>query len=139
MPADLEITSFTDAIATAFGIRGRFKFGHGVALVDGHGQVLEITMFTDKRLHTIDSALTWAACLVGEFDECSKVLLFSASKSGVADELREADVELLRAARARFADQGVLVVDWLQCDGDVVRSIDLASDGEGWRLAAAAA
>jgi len=85
-------------------------------------------------------ALTWAACLVGEFDECERLVLFSAYKSGVADELREADVETLRMARERFFKRhGVLVVDWLQCDGDVVRSIDLASDGEGWRLAAAAA
>ena len=139
MGTDLEITSFTDAIATAFGIRGRFKFGHGVALVGAGGQVLEITMFTDKRLHTIDTAVAWAACLVDEFDECERVVLFSAFKGGVVDQLREADVELLRCARSRFADSNVLVVDWLQCDGDVVRSIDLASDGEGWRLAAAAA
>ena len=137
MPTDLEITSFTDAIAAAFGVRGRFKFGHGVALLGSAGQVLDITMFTDKRLHTIDTALNWAACLVGEFEECERLVLFTAYKSGVAGELREADVELLRAARSRFAEHGVLVVDWLQCDGNVVRSIDLASDGEGWRLAAA--
>src|SRR6266550_6937133 len=102
MGTDLEITSFTDAIAAAFGVRGSFKFGHGVALLGRAGQVLEITMFTDKRLHTIDTALTWAACLVGEFDECERLVLFSAYKSGVADELRETDVETLRVARERF-------------------------------------
>jgi|SRR5438270_7006821 len=139
MGTDLEITSFTDAIAAAFGVRGRFKFGHGVALLDRRGQVLELTMFTDKRRHFIDTALTWAGLVVTEFDECVRIVLFSAYKSGVADELREADVDLLRSARRRFSEHGVLVVDWLQCDGDVVRSIDLASDGEGWRLAASAA
>ena len=137
MPSDLEITSFTDAIAVAFGVRRHFTFGHGVALVDGGGRVLELRGFAD-RSHSIETVLTWAERVVPKLDGCERIVLLSAVTSGVADVLREDDVARLRAARRRFAGLGVLVVDWLQCDGDVVRSIDLASDGEGWRLASSA-
>jgi len=62
-----------------------------------------------------------------------RIVLVSAVAAGQAR--ADADIEVFRSARERFSELGVLVVDWLQCDGNVVRSIDLAADGEGWQLA----
>jgi hypothetical protein len=134
----LEITSFTDAIATAFGVRRRFTHGHTAAMLDSRGQVLDLTVFS-RADNSIETALGWAGCFAANDGTVRRMVLLSAVADDVAHAPREADIELLRRARSQFADMGVLVVDWLQCDGHVARSIDLASDGEGWRLAAAVA
>jgi hypothetical protein len=138
MQSHLEITSFTDAIATAFGMRRLFTDAHSAALLDAFGRVLDLTVFS-RPDNSIDTALGWAGCFAANDGTVRRMVLLSAVGDSVAHEPREADVEVLRSARVRFAELGVLVVDWLQCDGNVVRSIDLASDGEGWRLAAAVA
>jgi len=138
MHSQLEITSFTDAIATAFGVRRRFNHAHTVALLDSYGQVLDLTVFS-LPTSSVDTALGWAGCFAANDGSVRRMVLLSAVADSVAHEPREDDVAVLRQARIRFAELGVLVVDWLQCDGNVVRSIDLASDGEGWRLAAACA
>ncbi|MBV8979866.1 MAG: hypothetical protein JO086_03100 [Acidimicrobiia bacterium] len=137
MRSQLEIRSFTDAIAVAFGVRRRFSHAHTAALVDAFGQVVDLTVFS-LRSSSVDTALGWAACFVSN-ETCSvrRMVLVSAVAAG--EGRPDADVEVLRRARERFADLGVLVVDWLQCDGNVVHSTDLASDGEGWCLARAAA
>lgn len=138
MQPHLEITSFTDAIAIAFGVRRRFTHAHTAAMLDHRGQVLDLTVFS-RPDNSIETALGWAGCFAASDSSVRRMVLLSAVDNGVAYESRQSEVEVLRLARARFADLGVLVVDWLQCDGNVVRSIDLASDGEGWRLAAAVA
>jgi hypothetical protein len=136
MQSHLEITSFTDAIATAFGVRRRFTHAHTAALIDGRGQVVDLTVFS-LPASSVDTALGWAGCFAANDGSVRRMVLVSAIADSVGHEPREADVAVLHRARVRFAELGVLVVDWLQCDGNVVRSIDLASDGEGWRLAAA--
>jgi len=134
----LEITSFTDAIATAFGVRRQFTHAHTAVMVDSFGQVIDLTVFS-RPDSSIDTALGWAGCFAANEGTARRMVLVSAVAESVAHEPRHADVEWLQQARARFSELGVLVVDWLQCDGNVVRSVDLASDGEGWRLAAAVA
>ncbi len=138
MYSDLEIRSFTDAIATAFGVRRQFTHGHTAALLDSFGQVLDLTVFSRPE-NSVETALGWAGCFAASDGTVRRMVLLSAVADSVAHEPRAADVDVLRRARLRFNELGVLVVDWLQCDGNVVRSIDLASDGEGWRLAAAVA
>jgi hypothetical protein len=138
MHCDLEIRSFTDGIAVAFGVRRRFTHGHTAVLLDGFGQVLDLTVFS-LPASSVDTAIGWAGCFAAGEGTVRRMVLVSAVADGVDHEPTEAEVETLRQARARFADLGVLVIDWLQCDGNIVRSIDLAADGEGWRLAAAVA
>ena len=138
MHTHLEIVSFTDAIAIAFGVRRQFVRAHTAVLVDSRGRVVDLTVFS-RPDSMIDTALDWAGCFAVNDGGVRRMVLVSAVDDGVADEPKVEDLELLREARAHFADLGVLVVDWLQCDGNVVRSLDLASDGEGWRLAAAVA
>ena len=128
----LRITSFADAAGTAFGLRDRFTHAHAVAVLDRHGRVLDLTLFTGAD-HSVDTALGWADCFVLNDERAERVVLLSAVESRVADGLRECDLDTLRSARKVFGELGVLVVDWLQCDGDDVLSLDLAGDDEGWR------
>ena len=114
----------------------QFARAHSAAMVDGRGEVVDLTVFS-RPDSTVDTALGWAGCFAASDGTVRRMVLLSAVADSVAHEPRSAEIELLRQARARFSDLGLLVVDWLQCDGQVVRSIDLAADGEGWRLAAA--
>jgi hypothetical protein len=134
----LVLAGFGDAVTAAFGLRERFRRAHGVALLDADGTVVDFTVFT-ARQHSIECALRWADCSVEYGPPVRQAILYSAVRKSVAGPLREGDVEVLRAARARLAGAGVLVVDWLQCDGSNVRSIDFAADGDGWRQAASIA
>jgi hypothetical protein len=134
----LRLNGMADAASAAFGVRRRFRRGHCAAVLDAHGLVLDLTVFT-RRHHSIDTAVAWAGCVAVNDGRADRVILYSAMKDGVADELREADIETLRRARRELGEAGVLVVDWLQCDGKHVRSIDFASDGEGWHRAASVA
>lgn len=127
----LRISGFGDAAATAFGIRGRFRRAHGYALLGDGGNVLNMMVCT-KRKESIDWAVRWAEGMAMVTPGVTHAVLFSVIRNGVADELRESDIELLRVARERLAAVGVLLIDWLQCDGEYVRSIDLAGDGRGW-------
>ena len=133
----LWLHGMADAAGAAFGIRDRFDHAHGAALLDRHGRVLDLTLFTADH-HTIKDALGWAGCFMANHEEAERIVLLSAVVDGT-DVLREADIETLRRAREVFGEAGVLVVDWLQCDGKHARSIDFASDGEGWRRAASVA
>lgn len=138
MHSHLEIRSFTDAIAVAFGVRRRFTHAHTAVLFDAFGQVVDLTVFS-LRTSSVDTALGWAGCFVSNESGVRRMLLVSAVTAGEGQRDADADVAVLRQARERFGELGVLVVDWLQCDGNVVRSTDLVADGEGWRLARAVA
>jgi hypothetical protein len=131
-PYQLTIDTFTTAVGAAFGLRDRFTHGHGAAVLDGRGRVLDLTVFAADH-HSVDTALGWADCAVRNDARARRIVIISAVTDSVAGELRGADLDALRRARQTFASLGVAVVDWLQCDGENVRSLDLASGGEGWR------
>ena len=122
----------------AFGLRRRFTHAHTAAMVNHYGRVVDLTVFS-RPDNSVDTALGWAGCFAANDGSVRRMVLLSAVADSVAHEPRSEDIELLRRARGRFSDMGLLVVDWLQCDGHVARSIDVASDGEGWRLSAAVA
>ena len=53
------------------------------------------TLFTGAD-HSVDTALGWADCLVLNDERAEQIVLLSAVESGVADDLRECDLETLR-------------------------------------------
>ena len=134
----LWLHGMADAVTLAFVLRRRFRRGYGVAVLDHCDLVLQLTFFAGRR-HSIETAVAWAACFATDDPRAERVILYSTMPGGVADEVREADLETLRRARAELADAGVLLVDWLQCDQKHIRSLDYACDGEGWQRAASLA
>ena len=134
----LAITSLGEATGAVRGLRDRFVHAHAAVLLDSHGRVLDLTIFT-RANNTIDTAIGWADCMVANHEDATRIVLLSAVASDVEDELREADLATLRRAREVFAELGVMVVDWLQCDGKHVRCLDVAAGAAGWRAVAALA
>ena len=92
----LRLHDLADAASAAFGVRRRFRRGHGAAVLDTHALVLDLTVFT-LRSHSIETAVAWAGFIATNDARADRVILYSAMKSGVADELRESDVGSMRA------------------------------------------
>jgi hypothetical protein len=135
MPDDpLFIRTFEDAVAAVLGIRDRFGAGHGVAVLDLTGRVIDLTVFTGED-HTIDTALDWASCVTLNDPLASRMVLLSAVGWGLRP-VREADLELLRLARRVFGEDGVEVVDWVQTDGEDIRSLAFTLEPGAWGTAA---
>ena len=130
----LVIHGFGDAVGAATGIRDRFEHGHGAAMLDEHGVVLDLTLFTADE-HTVDTALGWAYCFVLNHPQTRRVVLLSAVRASVRTP-REDDLAILRRARKEFAHCGVEIVDWIQSDGDDIRSLAFTADHDAWGSAA---
>ena len=132
----LAIRGFVDAIAEAMAIQQRFGRGHAAAVLDDAGTLLDLTVFT-AREHSMHDALDWASCMVLDDDRATRLVLLSAVTTSVR-EPREADLDVLRRARVLFGDRGVTVVDWIQTDGEDIRSLAFTLGIDAWDPPAAA-
>ena len=128
------IRGFADAIAEALAIQQRFGRGHAAAVLDARGTLLDLTVFTAPD-HTMHDALDWAACTVLNDERATRMVLLSAVTTSVRPAC-EADLDVLRRARARFGERGVTIVDWIQTDGDDIRSLAFTIGIDAWGSAA---
>ncbi|MGQ0802620.1 MAG: hypothetical protein ACT4PI_01970 [Actinomycetota bacterium] len=130
----LVIKGFADAVGAAMGIKDRFGHGHGAALLDDDGVVLDLTLFTADE-HTVDTALGWAYCFVLNHPHTRRLVLLSAVRDSVRTP-REDVLAVLRRARDEFAHCGVEIVDWIQSDGDDIRSVAFTAEPDAGGSAA---
>jgi hypothetical protein len=130
----LAIRGFADAIAEALAIQQRFERGHAAAILDDAGTLLDLTVFT-ARNHTMHDALDWAGCIVRGDERATRIVLLSAVTVSVRQPC-EADLDVLRHARAHFGERGVTVVDWIQTDGEDIRSLAFTLGIDTWNSAA---
>ena len=126
----LAIRGFVDAIAEAMAIQQRFRRGHAAAILDDAAALLDLTVFT-ARDHSIHDALDWASCIALGDHRATRMVLLSAVTTGVRQAC-EADLDVLRRARARFGERGVTVVDWIQTDGEDIRSLAFTLGFDAW-------
>lgn len=129
---DLAIRGFADAAMTAFSLHQRFGFSHAAACLDDDGELRDLTVFADPQLHTVDSALDWAFCMVTNDDRFTRMVVFSTGGEPVL-EPSEADLELFRVMRNAFRKEGIEVVDWIRCDGANVRSLAFTEREGAWQ------
>jgi hypothetical protein len=132
----LAIRGFVDAVAEAMAIRQRFRRGHAAAVLDDAGTLLDLTVFTAHD-HSMHDALDWASCMVLDDDRATRLVLLSAVTTSVRQPC-EADLGVLRRARAAFGDRGVTVIDWIQTDGEDIRSLAFTLGIDAWDPPAAA-
>ena len=125
------IRGFADAAATVLDLHEEFGFCHTAACLDDDGNVLDLTVFTDPHTHSIESALDWAFCLTVNDDRFTRLVAFSTGSEPVI-EPSEGDLAVFRLMRTAFGRHGVEVLDWIQCDGDNVRSLAFTERPDAW-------
>lgn len=130
----LTIRGFGEAAAQAFALHVQFDFCHAAACLDDDGRVLDLTAFTDAAIHSVDSALDWAFCVVANHARVRRVVMFSTGPEPVVQP-SEADLALFRIMQAAFAGEGIVVIDWLRCDGENVRSLAFTHRSDAWGAA----
>lgn len=125
---DLTIDGFFDAAALAIELHDLFGTYATAVGLGADGTVLDLTVFTDDRA-SFDAALDWAHCLVVGDARIQRIVLMSSTAADL-DVLAETDLDDYRAARDTFRTWDVEILDWLQTDGDTVRSMRLSEGGE---------
>ena len=132
----LAIRGFVDAVAEAMAIQRRFTRGHAAAILDDAGTLLDLTVFTAPD-HSMHDALDWAGCILLDDGRATRLVLLSAVTTSVRRAC-EGDIDVLRRARARFGERGVTVIDWIQTDGEDIRSLAFTLGIDVWDPPAAA-
>ena len=128
--AGTKILTFADACSALMALEERFRTAHVAAALDPEGRVLDMTAFTSQA-QSIYDALDWASCLTANDPRVRRLVLLSLVREGVL-EIRESDLALLRQAQSVFGRDGIEVVDWLQYDGELFRSLAITAGQEPW-------
>lgn len=90
--------------------------------------MLDLTCFTGRR-HTLDSALSWAGCLIFNEPRFKSLVLISMVREDV-NVVAEADTELFRNARRVFAESGVRLIDWIKTNRKDFRTMTISCGEE---------
>jgi hypothetical protein len=132
----LSIKGFADAVSVAMGMADRFERGHGVAVTDRRGFMLEMLMFTDGE-HTADDAIRAGIHLRAHYPLARRVILVSALDDVDLQIPSELDVEMWRSAVDRFAAAGLELWEWILLSNELIRSLSMTADTEAeWRSSA---
>jgi hypothetical protein len=126
--ADLvTINGFNDAVAYVWGMHDDLGRANAAFSVDGQGQVIDGIVLTAEH-HTVDDALTYV--LLGRLDLCHprQVVLLSSWTDRDLRACADADAVTYRGVSARCAGHDAELLDWVQYDGAVFRSLRLALD-----------
>lgn len=125
------IRTFEDAVCEGFALSESFKQAQTAALLDDDGHILDMTVFS-RDVHTVDVALDWAHCMLCNIEGIARIVLFSITKQPVED-IKEDDIRTFEAAREVFRREwDVDLLDWIQCDGDQMRSLAFTLSKDAW-------
>jgi hypothetical protein len=123
------VGSFSDATALAFELSSQFRYAHTAVMLDDDGNICDMTIYADRSLHTVDTALDWAMCFTFNDEVSSKMLIISVGDESTDGPLREDDIRIFEKAREVFRKRYVEVIDWMRCDADNARSTAMAISG----------
>lgn len=117
-----EVRTFRDAVGLAMELADRYEFGHAAAILERHGRVLDLTVFTDATFDSILTSLDHAHDIVFGSSRIgggltASMVLLSVDRE---DELGFSEIErsIYHWAVQTFAYGAVLVSDWIRTDGD---------------------
>jgi hypothetical protein len=126
------IHDFTAAVRTALGLHeiyGRFA---AVALLDDDHRIIDMTPFSGEAT-CVMCAVEWAHALAHTEARASHAVVFSGGEQ-LSSDLREDDVRLFQTVRDALEALDLVVLDWLQTDGEQLRSLAFSCDVDpSWR------
>jgi hypothetical protein len=120
------IHSFADAVATALGLYDLYGRYAALALLDDDRTIIDMTPFSGDAACVL-CAVEWADCLLHSDPHSSQAVLLSGTEQSVL-ELREDDVRLFGFIRDELGALDVEVLDWIQTDGENIRSLAFSCD-----------
>jgi hypothetical protein len=129
----LVINSLADAAAAAAGLRDRLSHGHGVAVTDRQGGVLDMLVFTADD-HTADDAIRAGLAAGSRHPLARRAVLLSVLDGVDVAVPNELEVEMWHATVERFARVGLELSEWVVVSGERFRSLSItAATEQAWR------
>jgi len=129
----LVINGLADAVAAAVGLSDRFAHGHGVAVTDQLGRVLDMVVFTETH-HTAEDAIRAGIAMGARHPLVRRVVLLSVLDGVDITRPNELEVEMWHAAANRLSRVGLELSEWVVASGDVFRSLAITVETEHvWR------
>lgn len=114
------LRSFRDAIGFALELADRYAFVAAAVLLGPNGQPIDLAV-AEGLGSSIEPVVAWAAGIDGWGAVPRRSLLISVRPFD-PEVIREADLRRYRQARWSLAGAGCHLVDWIETDGDLVRS-----------------
>jgi len=129
----LVINGLADAVAAAAGLSDRFAHGHGVAVTDRLGGVLDMVVFTEAH-HTAEDAIRAGIAIGTRHPLAHRVVLLSVLDAVDITTPNELEVEMWHGAVSRFSRAGLELSEWVVASGQVFRSLSITAETEEeWR------
>lgn len=132
----LIIRTFADAVASAMGVADRFRHGHGVAVTDRGGRVLDLLFFAGDE-HTAEDAIEAGVHMTAHHPAARRMLLISVLDDVDLQTPNEFDVDMWWDTVERCAEVGLELWEWIQTSRDLFRSLKMTAESEhAWRFPA---
>ncbi len=129
----LVLNGLADAVAAAAGLSHRLVHGHGVAVTDLGGGVLDMVVFTATD-HTAEDAIRAGIAMRSRHPLGRRVVLLSVLDGVDIATPNELEVEMWNAAVHRFSRVGLELSEWIVASGEVIRSLAIPVETEHeWR------
>jgi len=120
IPIPNTISGFRDALGIALELSEEFAFAQAAAVVDPSHRCVDFAVFTDVGDGLVPS-LAWLSTRAGGYSPNCSVVLFSVrSVDGLV--IAEMDLAEYRFAAGTISRMGARLLDWIETDGEMVRS-----------------
>ncbi len=137
VPVPSTVSSFRDALGLALELSDEFAFAHAVLVTDHNGCCVDFGVLT-RFGEGLIPVLGWLSDRVERQNNPRNVILFTA-RTLDWHVVAERDLAEYRFAATIVNRLGLHLVDWIETDGEIVRSYAyLANPNTGWANQAAA-
>ncbi len=137
VPVPESIMSFRDALGLALELSDEFAFAHAAVVLSPTRACVDFRVFT-AIVDNPSEVLGWLSHRFHRYVSPALVLLISV-RSVDGWSVYERDLTDFRFARNTIAELGGLLLDWIETDGDLVRSFaHLVNPNTAWSVEAAA-
>lgn len=137
VPLPHSINSFRDALGLAFELSDEFAFAHAALVLGPDRRCIDFEIFTAIG-DNLSEVLSWLSSRVETSLDPALVLLISV-RSVDGWSIYEQDLSDFRFARSTISGYGGTLLDWIETDGELVRSYAyLVNPNTAWSVEAGA-
>lgn len=131
-PRTPTISGLSEAMRVALALHDLYgRFAAAAVVDDLDGTLLDLRPFAGEAACVV-CAVEWALQVADDWHHAHRIVLLSGDGHPVR-EPRELDIRIFQEVRRELRAHGMTLVDWIQTDGDDLRSMTLTCDvRSGW-------
>jgi hypothetical protein len=118
------INHFADAVGAALGLQELYGRFAAAAVLDDAGAIVDMRPFAGDSACVV-CAIEWA--VNGDAPDAERIVLLSGGDESVRH-AKEVDIRFFQDVRDELDAHGFELVDWIQTDGAMIRSLTFTCD-----------